>query len=60
MNTNVTVGKTANLNGRPWEFAMEINYFVAQADAFGAEWFLGINIALVVENVFPSWMSLSR
>jgi len=53
---NVTVGKTVILNGRPWKFAMEINYFLAQPDAFGPEWFFGLNVAPVVENVFASWL----
>ena len=57
---NATIGKTVILNGRPWKFAMEINYFLAQPDAFGPEWFVGLNVAPVVENVFASWMGLSR
>jgi hypothetical protein len=33
---------------------MEINYYVAQTDAFGPEWMIGFNVAPVVENVFAS------
>jgi len=36
---NSTVGKAVILNGRPWKFGIEINYFVAQPDAFGPECF---------------------
>lgn len=53
---NVTVGKTVILNGRPWKIGIEINYFVQHADVFGPEWFFGVNIAPVVENVFASWL----
>ena len=53
---NFTVGKTVILNGRPWKLAIEVNYFVQQPDVFGPEWFLGLNIAPVVENVFASWL----
>jgi hypothetical protein len=57
---NITVGKTVMLNSRPWKIAMEINYFLAQPDAFGPEWFFGLNVGPVVENVVASWMGLSR
>lgn len=30
---------------------MEINYYVEQPDAFGPKWFVGFNVAPVVENV---------
>ena len=53
---NATIGKTVILNGRPWKFAMEINYFVAQTDAFGPEWFVGLNVTPVVENMLASWI----
>ena len=53
---NFTVGKTVVLNGRPWKFAVEINYFVAQPDAFGPEWFVGLNVTPVVENMLASWI----
>jgi hypothetical protein len=53
---NFTIGNTMVLNGRPWKFAIEINYFVAQPDAFGPEWFVGFNVTPVVENVLASWI----
>ena len=52
---NFTFGKTVIWNGRPWKLSAEINYFVDQADSFGHEWFIGINVAPVVENVLASW-----
>ena len=53
---NFTVGKTVILNGRPWKFAIEINYFVQRPDVFGPEWFVGFNVAPVVENALASWL----
>jgi hypothetical protein len=52
---NFTFGKTVIWSGRPWKISAEINYFVEQSDAFGPEWFIGINVAPVVENVLASW-----
>jgi hypothetical protein len=43
------------LEGRPWKLAVELNYYVENPDAFAPEWFIGINIAPVVENVFAGW-----
>ena len=56
----MSTGKTVVLNGRPWKFDVEINYFVEQPDAFGPEWFVGLNVTPVVENVFASWMGLAK
>jgi len=53
---NFTFGKTVIWSGRPWKLSAEINYYVEQADAFGPQWFIGINIAPVVENVLASWL----
>jgi hypothetical protein len=52
---NFTVGKTVIWNSRPWKLSAEINYYVEQADSFGPQWFIGFNIAPVVENVMASW-----
>jgi hypothetical protein len=52
---NFTFGKTVIWSGRPWKLSAEINYYVEQADAFGPQWFIGINVAPVVENVLASW-----
>ena len=52
---NVTFGKTVIWSGRPWKLSAEINYFVEKPDSFGPEWFIGINVAPVVENVLASW-----
>ena len=52
---NLTVGKTIIWNGRPWKLSLEVNYFVEQADAFGPRWFIGFNVAPVVENALASW-----
>ncbi len=52
---NLQVGKTMIFGGRPWKFGVEINYYVEQADAFGPEWMIGVNIGPVVENVMAGW-----
>lgn len=52
---NFAIGKTMKLNGRPWKFAVEINYYVDQNDNFGPDWMIGINIAPVIENQLANW-----
>jgi hypothetical protein len=54
---NFTFGKTVIWNGRPWKLSAEINYFVEKSDAFGPEWFIGFNVAPVVENVLARWFN---
>jgi hypothetical protein len=54
---NVTFGKTVIWNGRPWKLSAELNYYVEKSDAFGPEWFIGFNVAPVVENVLASWFN---
>ena len=34
--------------------SMEVNYYVEQPDAFGPRWFIGFNVAPVVENALAS------
>jgi hypothetical protein len=52
---NFTFGKTVIWNGRPWKLSAELNYFVEKSDSFGPEWFVGFNVAPVVENVLAGW-----
>lgn len=52
---NFTFGKTVIWNKRPWKLSAEINYYVETPDAFGPDWFIGINVAPVVENVLAKW-----
>lgn len=47
---NLSVARTVKLNGRPWQFEVEVNYYVEQPDAFGPEWMVGIKITPVVSN----------
>jgi len=44
------VAKTVILAGRPWQFEVELNYYVEQPDAFGPEWMLSLNVTPVVNN----------
>jgi hypothetical protein len=52
---HLTVGKTFIINGRPWDFSVDINYYVERPDAIAPEWMVGFNVAPVVENVFAKW-----
>jgi len=48
--------KSNETNGRPWKLSLEINHYVEKADAFGAEWMVGLNIGPVVKNVLANWL----
>jgi hypothetical protein len=50
-----TVGKTFIINGRPWDFSVDLNYYVERPDAIAPEWMVGFNVAPVVENIFARW-----
>ena len=52
---NVTAGRTLVLNGRPWKFSAELNYYVERSDTFGPQWMIGFTVTPVVENVMASW-----
>ena len=52
---NFTFGKTVIWGKRPWKLSAEMNYYVQKADAFASDWYVGINVAPVVENVFANW-----
>lgn len=52
---NIGVGKTVILNGTPWKFQVEVDYYVEKPDAFGPEWMVSINIIPVVENKLANW-----
>jgi len=48
---NLTVGKTIIAkSGRPWKYALEVNYYVERADNFGPELMIGLNITPVTVN----------
>ena len=51
-----TAGKTVIINGRPWKFSLDLNYYVESPDAIAPEWMVGFNVAPVVENVFAKWL----
>jgi len=52
---NFAVSKTTKLNGRPWKFAAEVNYYVDQPDLYGPEWMIGFIITPVVTNGMVEW-----
>lgn len=52
---NFQFGKTIVAGGRPWKLAIEVNYYVEQADAFGPEWMIGFNVSPVVKNGLVGW-----
>lgn len=49
---HLTASKTFIINGRPWEFGLDLNYYVERPDAIAPEWMIGFNVAPVVENIF--------
>jgi hypothetical protein len=55
---NLTVGKTVVMNGRPWKFSVEVNYYVEKPDAFAPDWMVSLNVAPVVKNGLASWFGL--
>lgn len=55
---NLTVGKTVVMNGHPWKFSVEVNYYVEKPDAFAPEWMVSLNVAPVVKNGLASWFGL--
>lgn len=52
---NFNVGKTVVLGGRPWKISAEVNYFVEQADQFGPDWSIALNLTPVVSNALANW-----
>jgi len=52
---NFAASKTVKINGRPWKFGLELNYYVSDANKFGPKWMIAINIAPVVKNVIANW-----
>ena len=52
---HLTVGKTFIINGRPWDFSVDVNYYVERPDAIAPEWMVSFNVAPVLENIFAKW-----
>jgi len=48
----LNVSKTVVLGKLPVKLALEGNYYVEKADAFGPAWMVGLNISPVVPNIF--------
>lgn len=53
---NLNVGRTVMMGKTPVKVSLEVNYYVEQADAFGPEWMIGINLTPVVPNFVESWI----
>ena len=51
---NLTFGKTVILDGKPWKFSAEINYYVEKSDTFAADWMVSLNVAPVVQNALAN------
>jgi hypothetical protein len=49
---NLMVGRTVTLNGRPWDFSVDINYYVDRPDAIAPKWMVSFNVTPVVKNIF--------
>jgi hypothetical protein len=52
---NLTLGKTVTLNGRPWDFSVDINYYVERPDLIAPKWMVSFNVSPVVKNIFADW-----
>jgi hypothetical protein len=55
---HLTTGKTVVISGRPWKFAVEMDYYVEKSDIFGPDWMISFNITPVVKNGLASWFGL--
>ena len=54
---NVMIGKTVTLNGRPWDFSVDINYYVDRPDLIAPKWMVSFNVSPVVKNIFADWFN---
>ena len=52
---HVTVGKTVTIHGRPWDFSVDLEYYVERSNAIAPEWMISFNVAPVVKNIFAAW-----
>jgi hypothetical protein len=52
---HLTAARTFIINGRPWEFSLDLNYYVERPDAIAPEWMIGFNIAPVLQNILADW-----
>jgi hypothetical protein len=52
---HLTAARTFIINGRPWEFSLDLNYYVERPDAIAPEWMIGFNIAPVLQNILANW-----
>ena len=52
---NLTVGKTVTINGRPWDFSVDLNYYVERPDLIAPKWMVSFNVSPVVKNIFADW-----
>jgi hypothetical protein len=53
---NLLVSRTVNVGSTPVNFEFELNYYVDQADAFGPQWMIALNITPVVPNIINRWI----
>lgn len=51
---NFSVSKTTVLNGRPWKFGIEANYYIEKDEKTRPDFMLSFNISPVVENKLAS------
>jgi len=52
---HLLVARTFIIAGRPWDFSIDLNYYVVRPDTIAPEWMVGFNVTPVVENVFAKW-----
>ena len=52
---NFTRGKTVTINGRPWYFSVDLNYYVERPDLIAPKWMVSFNVSPVIKNIFADW-----
>ena len=52
---NLTFGKTVTINGRPWDFSVDLNYYVERPDLIAPKWMVSFNVSPVIKNIFADW-----
>ena len=48
----VGVAKTVKLGSHPWKFALQVQKFLVQPDAFGPDWLVKLTLTPVISNPF--------
>jgi hypothetical protein len=50
-------GRPFIIGGRPWEFSLDLNFYVVRSNSIAPKWMVDCNVAPVVENFFAKWFA---